>query len=90
MRDKLQLGILAIITICGLFWACVYEHTYTMSATVYAIDENIVTFADCTDCFWQYDGAEDLHVGDTVTVKFNDHYTMSNRCDDIVVSFKKR
>lgn len=90
MKDKLQLAILAIITIVGLLWASNYEHTYSMSAEVYAIDEDVVTFVDCTDCFWEYVGAEDLAVGDSITVKFNDHFSMSNRCDDIVVSFKKR
>lgn len=90
MRDKLQLGILAIITIVGFIWVSSYEHTYTMSGEVYAIDEDVVTFIDCTDCFWEYPGAEGLSVGDSITLKFNDSFSMSNRCDDVIVSFKKR
>lgn len=90
MKDRLQFAILGIITVVGLIWASYYEHSYTMSATVYAIDEDVVTFADCTDCFWHYVGAEDLSVGDVVIVKFNDSFSVSNRCDDVVVGFKKR
>ena len=90
MRDKIQVITLTIITIIGLIWACHYEHTYSMPATVYAVEGDTATFIDCTDCFWEYVGAEGLSVGDTVTVKFNDSFSMSNRCDDVIISFKRR
>lgn len=90
MKDKLQALTLAIITVAVIMLCSYVEHTYTMTATVFAVDENTTTFVDCMDCFWEYAGDTGLNVDDAVTLKFNDHCSASNRCDDIVVSFKKR
>ena len=79
---KIALAVMLGITAIGSVGA--YESTYTRTAEVVEVNNNLATFTDATGNDWEYyfEDGTDLEIGDNVKLIMDTMHTDNNIYDD--------
>lgn len=82
---------LAILFVLACFVFCGYiENHYTRKATVYTVENNIITFIDEQGNYWKWEEEEESFVtGESVKLRMFNNYTINEITDDVIIKVVK-